>query len=497
MPTPFLLYQVHTRILLVELSRDLGRRATLDDIPETLIASWAAQGFGWVWFLGLWSTGVGRDISRAHAGMREEAARTLPDFSEEDIAGSPFSIRDYRLHPDFGEEPALARLRRRLAAQGLRLMADFVVNHVAPDHGWMANHPEWFITGSEADRAEAPGNWTSVATRNRDFVVAHGRDPYFPGWADTLQLNLRHPACREALRAELLRLAGVCDGLRCDMAMLAQTDIFAQTWGDRALPKDGSLPAGDEFWPESIRRVKAAYPEFTFLAEVYWGREGALQAEGFDFTYDKRLYDRLRQGDAAGVRGHLMAAPEFQSRSLRFLENHDEERVAAAFPEAMHRAAALIAFLIPGMKLMHHGQDEGRRIRLSMHVGRRPVEILSREWKTYYGELLSAVRRPEAMEGGWTLLIPAPAWEGNPTTDQFIAFTWHRQGRPGLLAVANYGPHQGQCHVRLETGGFEQENLRLRDLLSDALYVRAAKDLNATGMYFDMPPWGFHLFEIL
>jgi hypothetical protein len=50
--------------------------------------------------------------------------------------------------------------------------------------------------------------------------------------------------------------------------------------------------------------------------------------------------------------------------------------------------------------------------------------------------------------------------------------------------------------VRLDTAGFAAESLRLKDLLSDAYYVRKAKEIGDRGMYFDMPPWGFHLFEI-
>lgn len=500
LPNHPLLLQLNTRIILTERSQGLGRSATLDDITDADLDGYARQGFRCIWLLGLWQTGErGRLISRTHPGIREECARDLPDLRDGDICGSPFAIRQYHAHADFGGDAALARLRRRMADRDIKLIADFVVNHVAPDHPWLESHPEWFIIGTEQDIAAAPGNWIRLPTGEfqRESIVAHGRDPYFPGWADTVQLNLRHPGCREAMVGELERIASQCDGVRCDMAMLAQADVILQTWGDRSLPADGSLSAGTSFWPEAIRRIKAARADFLFIAEVYWDREGQLQEEGFDFTYDKRLYDRLRRGEGLAAREHLQAGPAFQDRSLRFLENHDEPRAAAAFPADMHRAAALITFFVPGMRFFHEGQLDGRQARVSMHLQRRPLERANKEWKDFYGYLLEVLQRTEFDEGHWTLLPPLPGWEGNPTSAQFVAFAWNHLGLPGLLGVVNFGPTQGQCHVRLVSAGFEHESIRLKDIFSDAYFVRKTKDVAGPGMFFDLPPWGFHLLEIL
>src|SRR5205807_5901814 len=146
-------------------------------------------------------------------------------------------------------------------------------------------------------------------------------------------------------------------------------EIIGRTWGDRSLPAGGVAPVDAPFWPEAIARVRKKFPQFQFMAEVYWDLEWALQQQGFDFTYDKRLYDRLHGGDAAGVRAHLRADLEFQRKLVRFLENHDEPRAAAAFPWPMHQAAAMITFFVPGLGLLHEGQCEGRKSRLSMHLG--------------------------------------------------------------------------------------------------------------------------------
>src|SRR5262249_36112199 len=155
-------------------------------------------------------------------------------------------------------------------------------------------------------------------------------------------------------------IAELCDGIRCDMAMLVLPDVFARTWGELARPADGSAPVDSSFWSDTIPQVKRAHPRFVFMAEVYWDLEWQVQQQGLDHTYDERPYDRLREKAAEPVRKHLWADPEYQRKSVRFLENHDEPRAAAVFPEAVHRAAAAVAFLVPGLRFLHEGQFEGR-----------------------------------------------------------------------------------------------------------------------------------------
>src|SRR5271166_5647945 len=146
------LYQINTRVWLTELSRALGKRATLDDILDAELDRLAELGFDWVWFLSVWQTGpAARAISRANPDWRREFAATLPDLEDEDIVGSGFAIQDYTVHRDLGGAAALARLRVRLQKRGLKLMLDFVPNHLAPDHRWIDEHPDYFVHGSESD----------------------------------------------------------------------------------------------------------------------------------------------------------------------------------------------------------------------------------------------------------------------------------------------------------------------------------------------------------
>src|SRR5262249_51185137 len=143
-----------------------------------------------------------------------EFHETLPDLRDDDIPGSGFAITGYTVHAVLGGDAALERLRERFKKRGLKLMLDFVPNHMGVGHPWVENHPEYFVAGTELDLSRAPQNYICVKRKGGDLVLAHGRDPYFPGWPDTLQLNYANPATQEAMIGELQRIAGQCDGVR-------------------------------------------------------------------------------------------------------------------------------------------------------------------------------------------------------------------------------------------------------------------------------------------
>jgi glycosidase len=480
------LYQLNTRLRLTELSQALGRAATLDDIGDAEIDRWATLGFDWVWLLGVWQTGpAGQRISRSRGDWRRGFERTLADLRDDDIAGSCFAIRSYSVHTGLGGDAALARLRERMRARGLRLMLDFVPNHVALDHPWVDEQPEFFVAGSAAELANAPQNWCRLRTRQGSRVLAHGRDPYFDGWPDTLQLNYAKAQLQQAMIGELQRIAGQCDGVRCDMAMLVLPEVFERTWGLRCQP----------FWPKAIAAVRHRQPQFEFMAEVYWDLEWTLQQQGFDHCYDKRLYDRLRARQAPPVRGHLQAGLDYQERMARFLENHDETRAAQVFEPEVHAAAALLSYTTPGLRFFHQGQLEGSRVQVSPHLVRAPQEPVDPGIASLYARLLAALRHPLLRDGAWSLLECTPAWPGNDSHGQFIAWCWQDGGERWLCAAVNFAPQPGQCFVRLALPQLAGRTLRLTDLLGPAEYERAGDDLLQRGLYLDLPPWGYHLFE--
>ena len=482
------LYQINTRVWLTALSRQLGRRATLDDIPDAELDRLAAMGIDWIWLLSVWQTGAAAQaVSRSNPEWRHDFEQTLPDLTEDDIPGSGFAITGYTVHRDLGGDTALARVRERMRQRGLKLMLDFVPNHMAPDHPWVEERSEYFIPGTEMDLARAPKNYTWARRQRGDLLLAYGRDPYFDGWPDTLQLNYANPALQEAMIGELTRISEQCDGVRCDMAMLVLPDVFERTWGIRA----------PLFWPEATSRVRERTPGFCFMAEVYWDREWDMQQQGFDYAYDKRLYDRLREGHARSVREHFHAGLDYQDKLARFLENHDEPRAAATFPSGQHEAAAVITFLAPGLRFFYQGQFEGRLKRISPHLGRAPEEPVNESLKQFYARLLEVLRRPAARDGEWRLLECAPAWDGNGSNDAFIAFAWQGADGVRVLVAVNYAAHPSQCHVRGSFGDLAGRSWRLRDLLGDAVYDREGNDLATNGLYLDVAPWQCHAFELV
>jgi hypothetical protein len=481
------LFQINTRVWLTDLARRLGRRMTLDDVPDEELDRLARPGFDWIWLLSVWQTGpAGQSVSRSNPDWRAEFEETLSDLREEDIAGSGFAITGYTVHSLLGGDAALARLRTRLQQRGLRLMLDFVPNHMGPDHPWVESHPEYFVAGTEENLRQEPQNYTRVRHGAGQRILAYGRDPYFSGWPDTVQLDYSNPATQRALAGELTRIAGQCDGVRCDMAMLVLPDVFERTWGRRPEP----------FWSRVIPQVKDKVPGFCFMAEVYWDLEWTMQQEGFDYAYDKRLYDRLREQHARPVRDHFRAGLEYQDKLARFMENHDEPRAAATFDHDVHEAAAIVTFLSPGLRFFHQGQFEGRLKRISPHLVRAPQEPGNDALQQFYDRLLSVLGRATVRERQWDLLECAPAWDGNWTCDGFLAFAWHGGDAERLLVTVNYAANQGQSYVRLPFADLAGAQVRCDDLMSDARYERDGTDVVSRGLYLDMRPWGYHVFEV-
>jgi len=247
---------------------------------------------------------------------------------------------------------------------------------------------------------------------------------------------------------------------------------------------------------KKINVIYEKHPDFCFMAEVYWDLEWTLQQQGFDYTYDKRLYDRLVEGTAPPVRGHLLAGLDFQDHLARFLENHDEPRAAATFVPEVHRAAAVITFLTPGLRFFHQGQREGKRVRIPMHLGRGPVEKLDASLSSYYENLIVCLKDLAFRDGRWQLLEARTAWHGNRSSEAFVIFSWSGPGNLRRLVAVNYAGHQGQCYVKLPWSDLDGQTWQLCDKLGSAVYYRNGDDLTRDGLYLDLPAWGYHAFEV-
>jgi hypothetical protein len=475
---PFI-YEINTLVWLRELQVDLA------DVPPAEWDAIARLGFDAVWLMGVWERSpAGLEIALRDEELVDSFRRALPDFTRADVVGSPYCVREYTVDAELGGDDALAAARAEIDRRGMKLILDFVPNHVAPDHPWTARHPEFFVHGSEEDLARDPSSYVRVG----DAVLANGRDPYFPAWPDVVQLNAFSPELRAAVGDTLRRIAGQCDGVRCDMAMLMMNDVFERTWGERG----GSRPP-DEYWPSVIAAVKAGRPDFAFIAEGYWDLEYALQQHGFDYCYDKRLYDRLVHEGAGAVHGHLTADTAYQDRLVRFIENHDEPRAAAVFPPGKERAAAVVTLAQTGARLVHDGQLEGRRVRLPVFLARRPVEPPDRELRAFYERLLAALGDDAFRTGTWQL-GEVGGWDGNDGWRNLLAWGW-RGRETRKLVVVNLGDVAAAGHVSLPWDELRGSEWRLADAASGEVYERSGDDLR-NGLYVSLDAWGWHLFDV-
>jgi hypothetical protein len=472
------LYEIFARVWLEELSLARGSRVDFGSVPDQELDRLSNLGFDAVWLMGVWELGaIGRDLARSHPDLAREMAAALPGYRTEDVYGSPYAVARYRVDARFGGDAGLLALRRRLEQRGMGLILDFVPNHLARDHHWIAERPEIWV-------------------RERDGQIACGRDPYFPPWSDTAQVDYRLARARGSMIEALKDVSALADGVRCDMSMLLLEEIFARTWSKHP-PRPNLELATGEFWPQAIDAVRAKNPSFVFIAEAYWDLEYRLQTLGFDFTYDKTLYDRLLHGSPSSIRTHLLASPDVQRRSVRFLENHDEPRIARLLERERSKAATVLTMTVPGMRFFHDGQLEGRRVKLPVQLLRRPEETPDPELLSFHRALFELLGRPALRAGSFRTLEPRPAWEGNATHDGLVAHRWeHPEGH--VLVVVNLGATPAQCKLTVDLAGIGGRSVTLRDPIASASFTRDGDEMldPARGLYVDLPGFGFHAFLV-
>jgi len=479
------IYEINTFIWLGELSGKYRKKITLANIPSTELDELASLGFNAIWLMGVWKRSqAGLVIAKQHEGIMKDLREALPDLKDEDIAGSPYCIKDYQVDPQIGGDKGLAKARIELAKRGMLLILDFVPNHVAPDHPWATGHPEYFIIGSEEDFSNHPEDWYRAGKN----IYAKGRDPFYPPWPDVLQLNIFHDGLREEMLKTLKSIAAVCDGIRCDMAMLVMNDIFKKTWSEKA----GTVP-GQDFWNLVIPAVKKQFPDFIFIAESYWDTEQALISQGFDFCYDKRYYDDLKEGAGRSLQ-HISEVTPFQHKLLRFLENHDEPRAAGIFTTEMHKALALASLTLPGARLLHDGQLGGRTVKVPVFLARRKEEPENATLKSFYRQLLKILHFDSINNGKWSL-CKVSGWPDNQSCLNLLVWEWISD-HENLLIVVNLSDQPAQALVKSGYHFHPGRTYQLFDVTSGELYRRDGDEMNDPGLYVVLKKWGTHTFSI-
>jgi len=478
------LYEINTRVWLKRFNWKLK------DIPTNYFTDLADKGINIIWFMGIWKTASSViDKCCFTNDLVNSYDKALKDWKREDVIGSPYSIDEYDVNPAIGTWDDLLDLRVKLNGCGIKLILDFVPNHFSIDSKVLKTNPDIFLQVDE--HLYWKDQFTFFKSEsNSALTFAHGRDPLFPAWQDTAQINFFSDKTREYLTNILLKLADACDGVRCDMAMLPLNNVFYNTWVG-VFNNSNFIKPSNEFWTTAISKVKNKRNDFIFLAEAYWDLEWDLQQLGFDFTYDKRLADRLATNDIQGVNAHLKADKVFQSKSVRFIENHDEIRAVAKFGKFKSLAAATVMSTILGMKFYNDGQLEGKKIKIPVQLGREPIEKCSNTVNKYYSKLLNIIKEDIFTVGNWELLSPETAGNGNMTFENFFAWQWSYNNIRKIVVI-NYSELTSQCRVKFKAP-LDREIITIYDQLNDRVFERYSSEINNTGLFVELKGFASHI----
>ncbi len=387
-----LVYEINTRIWLKKLSKNHDHPITLGNIPDEEFTFFSDCGFDIIWLMGVWEPSqYSNAIATSHPGLRTSILEHIPQARPDDITSSPYSIPSYTVNKALGGKEELLVFRKKLSSFGIKLMLDFVPNHLALDNEWLPDHSKYFIPVSKDEQSHDPD---SAFEYTQGQYLAYGKDPYFAPWTDTLQLNYAKAETHRMMTDNLLSISSLCDAVRCDVAMLILKSVFNTTWSNLG----GAMKK--EFWSDAIAEVKHQHPDFIFLAESYWNKEWELQQQGFDFTYDKPFYDYICSSpvNVDKLTGHLTAQWEYQKHLCRFLENHDEPRAAEKIG-LNNKAAAMVLLGTPGMHLIHQDQMDGFRQKIPVQLLTQAPEPSDKELAELYRKLFILQKNEVFQEG--------------------------------------------------------------------------------------------------
>lgn len=438
------LLEIHTAVWLTRLKAQYGETLTLDQVPDDEWTLFRHQGFDCIWLMGVWRRSPGARKKAINEPNLQRAFDNLhPGWTEADVMGSAYAIYDYEPDPFFGAPDVLKKVKKKLNGMGLKLVLDFVPNHLAFDHPWTETFPDRFIRPIANWSTDHP-DW--FYKNSKGDLLAHGRDPFFPPWNDTVQVNYFSSDLRKEFQKILLKIADEADGVRCDMAMLALNEVFRRVWSDCAGPGD-HLP---EFWSFCIPAVKQKNPQFLFLAEAYWDLEDTLLDLGFDYVYDKTLYDRLLAGDVSRIRTSLSSPVDRQAKRVRFIENHDEDRSIVRFgPEKAKAAAAVIATL-PGVRFFYDGQEQGRTMHWPGQFRRESNEPEDPESISFYDRLLRFSNRKSLHEGRWEKITLRPLIGEDISTGAILSWQWKSRYSQDLVLI-NYSDKTARSFLSVDS----------------------------------------------
>lgn len=393
-------------VWLDQLSRQHGQQISrLDQIPDAELQRLATAGFSGLWLIGIWE--------RSPASQRIKQLCGNPD-----AIASAYSLYDYEIAADLGGWPALANLRERAFAHGIRLASDMVPNHTGIHSRWVLQHPDWFVQTdyppfptyqfNGEDLSHSPdaviqiedGYWTKTEaavvfryierSTGRTRYIYHGNDGTSIPWNDTAQLNYLLPEVREAVIQTILHVARNFPIIRFDAAMTLAKKHYQRLWFPiRGL--GGGIPsrAGHgmnrdefdavfpvEFWREVVDRVAAEAPDTLLLAEAFWMMEGYfVRTLGMHRVYNSAFMNMLKMEENTKyrqtIKNVLEFNPEVLKRFVNFMNNPDEKTAVEQFgSQGKYFGACVLMVTMPGLPMFGHGQIEGFREKYGMEYKR-------------------------------------------------------------------------------------------------------------------------------
>lgn len=480
------LYEINARVWL----KRFGESAKLSSIPDKILDDFQSKGLNIIWLMGIWKTCPELiDKCCYEPDLVTAYSNSIKDWNRRDIIGSPYAIDCYQPDPSIASEEELLIFKEKLSIRGIKLFLDFVPNHFSARTRFLNSNPEIFLQADEETYTK--NGYGFFKDEDSKKIFAHGRDPFFSPWTDTVQVNYFNPATRKFMNDTLLKISDLCDGVRCDMAMLVLNNVFYNTWAG-ILNKSNFIKPENEFWVDAIKSIKNKKPDFIFLAEAYWDLEWNLQQLGFDFIYDKRLLDRLSVNDVSGIKAHLTAEKDYQLKLVRYIENHDEPRAVSKFGIQKSMAAAVVISTIPGMKFYYDGQFEGKKIKLPVQLGREPKEKINLSVQNFYTKILELTKHPIFIRGDWELLEPVSAGGDNQSFQNMLGWRWIL-GTEERIIVVNYSESTSQCRLKFQTRSFTP-NLILIDLLTEEVYKRSPEEIKTIGLFIELKAYNMHIF---
>jgi len=486
------LYEINTRVWLREFDKD-SEKAKISDVPISFWQNLREKGFDYIWLMGVWETTPSLvEKCCFQSFLVESYSRSLKDWEKPDVIGSPYAINNYEFNQQIGSADDFLKLKKSLNEMGLGLILDFVPNHFSAMSEITKSNSEIFLHSSRELVDQDPTTFFQ-SYFNKKFFFTHGRDPFFPAWTDTIQLNYFNPATIEFMTNILLKISNFCDGVRCDMAMLVLNNVFNNTW--RGIIDESKFPKpAEEFWKIAIDKIKSHKKDFLFIAEAYWNLEWELQQLGFDYTYDKKLLDRLKDGKPFEVSEHLRADNQYQMKSLRFIENHDEERAVTSLGIEKSFAAALIISSISGMKLFYDGQLVGKRIKLPVQLARAPKEKEIKVVQKYYDKLLTIFNDGTFKNGECRQLEPIQVHPDNYSSYNIFAWHWIYKNEIRVIVV-NYSSETSQCRIKFSLPqNFDSNDVEIYDVLHDKGYIRTKYEITDSGLFIELGAYQGHIF---